>query len=381
MDEKLNILYVANSRIPTEKAHGKQIAETCQALADKGCNILLLLPARKNYITENIFDFYGLRRNFAVKKLTCLDLLFLPFGKSLFFFIQSVTFALSTIFFCLWTNKKFDIVYTRDLLLAGLLSFGRRAIFVEIHDFPAKSTFIHHMMWRKVKGIIVISQGLKEELVKQGITDEKILVARDGVRLEEFDIDISRKEARLRLNLDLYKKIVLYTGHLYDWKGADLLAEAATNMSLDVRIYIVGGTAEDVTNFKRKFKAPNLFIVGHRPPQEIPIWLKAADLLVLPNRADKKISSHYTSPLKLFEYMASDTPMIVSDLPSLREVVGDNEAVFFTPGNKNDLTQKIITGINNKESLTAGARLVQTTVRQYSWENRSKLIKKFILDQ
>lgn len=379
MSNRLNILYVVNSRIPTEKAHGKQIVETCQALADQDCSVLLLLPARVNYIKDSLFDFYRVRQNFTVKRLPCLDLLWLSFSKSFFFFIQSATFTLSAIFFYLWTNKKFNVIYTRDLLLAGLLSFGRRPTFVEIHDLPAGSTFFHRMIWKRAKGLIVISRGLQEELIRQGVSENKILISRDGVRLEEFDISISKEEARLRLNLDPYKKIVLYTGHLYDWKGADLLAEASASLPLDVQVYVVGGTVEDVSSFKERFNSPNLFITGYHPPSEIPMWLKAADLLVLPNRADKKISSHYTSPLKLFEYMASNTPIIVSDLPSLREVVTENEVFFFEPDHPQNLVRVILTILSEPNLYLQRGSNARNIAEKYTWNKRGEQITRWLL--
>ena len=77
--------------------------------------------------------------------------------------------------------------------------------------------------------------------------------------------------------------------------------------------------------------------------------------------------------------MVSGSPIIASDLPSIREVLDSKEAVFFTPDDSLDLRQKIITSINNQASLLERARLAQAKVGQYSWENRGKLIRRFIL--
>ena len=73
----------------------------------------------------------------------------------------------------------------------------------------------------------------------------------------------------------------------------------------------------------------------------MPYWLKSADVLVLPNKKGEKISERYTSPLKLFEYMASGRPMIVSDLSSLREIVSAETAMFVEPNDP----QALVSGI------------------------------------
>ena len=60
----------------------------------------------------------------------------------------------------------------------------------------------------------------------------------------------------------------------------------------------------------------------------MPLYLAAADVGVVPNRSQPAISARYTSPLKVFETMAVGLPLVASDLPSLREVLGDDEAVL-----------------------------------------------------
>lgn len=373
----MKIIYFANSRLPTEKAHGIQIMETCQALAKEGVDLKLILPRRFNIIKKDIFNFYGLPKNFTIRKIACLDLMFLPIGKKLTFLIESISFALSSWWYIVKLKKQYDALYTRDFIIATLGLFGK-SFFYEIHTLPRKIKWWHKLVWRKCQGFIVISETLRNELVQEGIESNKIIVARDGVDIEKFDIKINKKEARNKLKLAKNKQIVVYTGHLYLWKGADLLAEASSKISPDVDVYLVGGTAKDVVNFKTKYKFSNLHIVEHQSVEKIPLWLKAADLLILPNSAKEKISSHYTSPLKLFEYMASGSPIIASDLPSIKEILTEDEAIFFTPDNKNDLVKKINISLNKLDQLNVKAKLAFEKVKQYSWQKRAELIKKML---
>jgi len=119
-------------------------------------------------------------------------------------------------------------------------------------------------------------------------------------------------------------------------------------------------------------------VVGRRPHGEIPIWLRAADVLVLPNTARENISKYYTSPVKLFEYMASGRPIVASDLPSVKALVDERMAVFFEPDNPKDLADKIHWVLENPQDAQNLALLAQEEVLRYTWDKRAGCIIEFI---
>ncbi len=378
----MKLLYIANARIPTEKAHGLQIMKMCEAFADQGIKVELIIPKRINSFKENPFSFYEVRKNFKIQKLPCLDFLWLPFFKTFSFGLESWSFAKAAAIYGFF--KKSAIFYTRDALIVFFLSFLGKPVFYEIHVVPQGGLWLHGLVWQKSSGIIAISEGIKKELVNSGINPNKILVARDAVDLAKFQILLSKEQARKELKLPVNKKIAVYTGHLYDWKGAGLLAGAAKILP-DMEIYLVGGTKDDIEKYKLKYQSSllagrqgNLKIVGWQPPQRIPLWLKAADVLVLPNSAKEKIGAEYTSPLKLFEYMASGTPIVASDVPALREVLGTKEAFFFVPDNEESLRQVIQRVFSDYGAAGARSRLAQEKVKEYTWNKRAGIILDFI---
>ena len=191
---------------------------------------------------------------------------------------------------------------------------------------------------------------------------------------------MSKEECRKKVHLPLDKKIVVYTGHLYEWKGADVLARAAALVPPYVHIYLVGGTAEDVQKFKKTYHTDNLHIVGWQLHELVPCWLEAADLLVLPNSSKEKISAQYTSPLKLFEYMASKTPMLLAKIPSIQEVVGEH-GNFFEPDNEQSLAEGIQRGLAGSDEQERMDEWVNEEIKKYSWDIRAEQIKNFIVEK
>lgn len=377
------LIYIANIRLPTEKAHGIQIMKTCEALVNEGVGVELIVPNRRNPLDGNPFSFYEVEQRFKFHRVQCVDFLAVPFFKKAGFLLESLSFCFAAKQYV--SNHSADVYYTRDLIIAFFLSRLYKTVFYEIHTLPARATFFHRRAWKWAKGIIVISDGLKTELMGRGVPENKILVARDAVDLKQFKIFESKEECRKKLGLSADKKIVVYTGHLYEWKGASILAEAAKFSPKDsnIEVYIVGGTPEDTEAFRKKYgNVDRLHIVGWRPHQEMPFWHSAADILVVPTSAKGKIGAVYTSPMKLFEYMMSQRPIVASNIPSLHEVLDDTNAFFFKPDDPVSLAEtikKVV--VNYPEAEAKAEKAYEEVVEKYSWMKRTELIKNFIFNQ
>ena len=60
----MKILYLAQIRLPTEKAHGIQIMKTCEAFAEQGAEVVLVVPSHRGDIRQDPFEYYRVKRNF-----------------------------------------------------------------------------------------------------------------------------------------------------------------------------------------------------------------------------------------------------------------------------------------------------------------------------
>lgn len=373
----MNITYIHNCRMPTEKAHGYQIAKMCEAFADNGVNVELIVPKRRNHIKDDIFTYYHTRNNFTFRYLKFIDFFSWSWlNHKIGFTLNILEFLLLTLFLKI---VKQNIIYTRSPEIAWLFGVRGYKTFFECHQLPKKKSWLFSFFIKKINTIVTISNGLKQDLADDyAYPADKILTAPDGVDLETFDIKITKQEARAQLDLPIDIKIVLYTGHLFAWKGVDTLAEASKDLSEEIRIYALGGDAKEINEFNSRNPGHRVINIPSVPRESVAIWLKAADLLVLPNSAKEKISEKYTSPLKLFEYMASGTPIIASDLPSIREILDENNSVLFKPDDAASLKNNIKTAMNI-DSITKSAQCGNNIPHEYTWFSRSKKIIKRIL--
>ncbi len=359
----MKILYLAAVRFPSEKANGIQIAKVCEAMSAAGADLTLVIPGRKTDIKENVFEYYGIREIFSIVE------------KRVPFYIRAgrIAFVLSQVLFGLRTlslSRSVNVVISQDewVLLWHLLR-GRTCVY-EVHN--GRSNLAAHYVTTRSALLVANSQGTKSFYITEGIPAEKIMVFPNGVDVGRFRIPESKMEARRKLSLPIDKKLILYTGHLFDWKGADTLAKAARHLADDTLVVFVGGTGEDVKSFKARFAHDKVMILGHRPNNEMPLFLCAADVLVLPNNKIGE-SERFTSPMKLFEYLAAGKPIVASDLPSIREVLNDKNAFFFQPGDAVELAKTIQSVLQKPKEAEQKANTAKNDALQYSW-NRSQLV-------
>jgi glycosyltransferase involved in cell wall biosynthesis len=375
MDKKF--LYITNVRMPTEKAHGIQMIKMCEAFADLGVNLDFIVPRRKNSIHEDPYSYYGVKRNFKISYIWSLDLI--SVFPRLGYWLQSFSFLALVVCMFLFSSRKDKIIYTREVNIAFIFNFLGFYTAYESHRILLKKKLFFAMA-RKLPRIIANSEGTANEFISHGFSH--VLPLPNGVDLSEFKINASKEELRNRLSFPVYKKIVLYTGNFYDWKGTDTLVEAARlSTSGDPVFIFVGGSDKEVEMKKKELQEKgisNVLFMGHRNRKEIPFILKSADVLVLPNSPVSEESIKYTSPVKLGEYMASGVPIVASDLPSIRAIVSDKAAVFFKPDDAEALSEsisKVLTNLELAKDISSHALL---EVEKYSWQKRASSILEFI---
>jgi glycosyltransferase involved in cell wall biosynthesis len=388
------ILCVADVRFPLERANGIQTIETCAALARRGHAVRLIVRPDTARPPRDPFEYYGIAnaQGLAIERVRVAGP---PAVRRIAFLAQALGRALAA--------GRNDLVLTRDLGFASLYLRARRrdaaALVYESHGFaptvsearPAMLTGAggasaskqrrlsrrEERVWRRADGYVTITKGLAEELQNRFGARPALAVVADGARV--------RRAAPWSFPAAGVDPVVGYSGHLYPWKGVDLLLEALVELG-GVRGLIIGGHPAEPDAARLQARAhelgldPRVVFTGLVRPGEVATRLEAADILVLPNPATA-VSVRYTSPLKLFEYLAMARPIVASDLPAFREVLTDRRnAVFFEPGSAAALARAIRTVLDDPALASAIARGAGETAHGYSWDRRAERLDALIGD-
>ena len=373
MKEPNNIFIVYNGRFPSEQAHALFVAKTAESLSLLGRSITLLCIDRKKDTPKiSAKEFFSLREEINIKYFPAPDFNRNKYFKKILFHVSNIIFGFKLRQFLRETYSVGDIIYTNDVNIIFFIK--KYTVFFELHDFPERFLWLYNYLF-SIPNKILVTNTWKEkrlhELFKE--TTTKTFVELNAVDLEKFNVQKTKLELRDQLGLDQSKKIVLYTGHLYGWKGAETLAKAAALLP-EVSFYFLGGKPNDVSSFKTKYaQFKNIHILGHQQHELIPLWQKAADVLLLPNSGTSKIARYYTSPMKLFEYMASRVPVVASDLPSVREIVDETMVYFAEPDNAQSFAKAIAGALEDGAQAEKTARAYDA-VSNHTWRARAQRI-------
>lgn len=371
----MNIIYISQNRIPSNKGYSIQIMKMCEAFVKQGVNLTLFTTRYKRDQVQDIKDVF---KNYSIKKEFEINTIVIPFlirfGK-LGHLTQGILFSIKIYF-----KNSIDrntVVYTRDWIPALLFSILGYKTYLEIHTH-------HGSLGSKIaqkfaSGIVVISNGLKQYYIEKGIDKDKIFVSPSGVDLFDFNINGNTVDIHNELGIDKDSKIVMYTGHLYDWKGIDTLVSASEIIDKNTYIVCIGGTDHDLQKYiSINNLNKNIKFIGNKPFNVIADYMRSADTFIIPNSKKSLISKSFTSPLKLFTYMAMQKPIIASDLPSIREILDDSMAYYYEPDDINSCIQAIKSSfINTKESNKKVEKSYEE-VKKYSWSNRAIRLLAFL---
>lgn len=375
------LLLVANARMPSQRAQSLQVAQCAAAYERAGAPTTLLHAKRRDtqpMAAGALMDHYDVPAGSRprVEALDCVDridsvprrLQYVPAR------VQELTFARSAARRVRQAPPEARVL-CREIDAAYQLR-GRRGVFLEIHRVPGGHK---RRQWlakvaRRAAGFVAISSGVAEDLLEAGVDEESILVEHDGFQPERFRDLPSKDQARAELELDPAAFVVVYTGGLLGWKGVEVLVDAARLLP-KLQFVIAGGMDADVVRLRAYAEGlANVRIDGFQAPRRVPLYLAAGDLGVVPNRAKPAISSRYTSPLKVFESMAVGLPMVVSDLLSLRDVLGPKEARFVPPEDPAALARKLLELAGDEPARLALRERLLQRAQDHTWDARAARI-------
>ena len=372
--KKLNIVYIARSIIPSRTANSVNVMKMCSAFASLGHKVTLLAPFTKKLEEKgvnDIYEFYGVAKNFEIKKLFSPNIKFLK--KKIYSFR------------CLNQVKKIkpDLVYGRDDIFAFYLTqkAGYKTIFERHDNFIDDKYRLDESIFKKfIKEnvnnykLITNTQKLKEYYYKEyNLKFEHVHVASSATDVpKDFDtIPDNCEKFRNTFNVG-------YIGKLAKMRGIEIIIKLAQNLP-DMYFHIVGGNENDILHWKNESgDINNIVFHGFINPKETYKYRNLCDVLLAPYiNADELFD--YMSPIKTFEYMASKTPMICSDSKIIRETINENCSILVENNDINswiNALQKLYNDLEFRKKLIEEA--YQYCLENFTYQARCKKVLDFI---
>jgi glycosyltransferase involved in cell wall biosynthesis len=379
----VTVLYFADTRFPIERANGAQTMATCRALAERGHDVTLVVRPDTAPAPRDPFAFYGATRP---ERMTIRTIGGAPGThlRRLRFLVEAAATA----------SGSAGVIVTRDLGLAAFLLRaplpGRMRLVYESHGIadvvsgempillgrpdlvpsPSKLRRLarrEELVWRRASAYVTITHALADDLRARFGPRPDVHVVPDGGPACS-DAPAPRPGSP--------RVIVGYAGHLYPWKGVDVLMQALATLP-DVEGLVIGGHAAEKDLARVQSLAASLGLAdrvtftGQIPPADVARRLADASVLVLPN-TPSVISERYTSPLKLFEYLATGRPIVASDLPSIREVLTHEHTALLVPAGDAAALAAAIRRVVDDQALAGRlASNARDLAPLYSWDARA----------
>lgn len=362
----MRILYLSLSYIPSRRASSVQVMKMCAALARAGHEVVLVA---KRGEPDGIDDHahYHVEPSFEIKKLAR------PRRRG-----GGLVYTAGLGAELVRRRSRADLVYCRDPIGALLACELRMPVVFESHGIP-QATWLRRVTARVAAsrhtlGVVAITEALRHDLIAAGMVDPaRVVVAPDAC-----DPPRERVQRRMRSS----PPVVGYVGSLYPGRGIEVVLGLARELS-DVRFRLVGGSEPDLARWRATGVPANVELLGFRPQAELPALYRAMDVVVMPYARDGVVgetrstdTSRWTSPMKMFEYMASGVAIVSSDLPVLHEVLRDGANALLVPPDDLGAWRRAIERLLADDDLRF--RLATTAqdelVRNYTWDGRAATV-------
>ena len=277
------------------------------------------------------------------------------------------------------------IFYCREPLLAfWLICFSRRfrkCFFYECHSLHRFTPLLYKIIFRFTRGIIVTTAS-KKIVIESWRIQAPILVEPNAIDLNRFAaMPADKNEARILLNLPRDKTILLYIGGFIPDRGIYTLLEAARQNTHENWYFLfAGGTEDQQKALAHELRHDHIHARGRIPYEEVPVYLAAADvLLAAPSKKYDPLKKYlHGSPLKIPEYMHAERPIVITDLPMIREWVSEHEVFFFEPDNAADLLRAVERVFTDPVATEAKVKRAKSKVLRHTWQQRAERIVSFI---
>jgi glycosyltransferase involved in cell wall biosynthesis len=383
-------IFFTRNELPQPQAHLVQVAHSANAAANLGYPTVLVFihkgisslnpvewisPFRPRQPPENLIQFYNLQDKLKIAPLPIPWPIDRIKGK-----LTNSSTIVSKYYFPFHILPVTKLVHTRDWnFVKAAIKQGIPAIY-EHHHHDSKQfepEIVHNPLFQIA---VTVADPVRESMIQNGMPPEKVIKLHNGFNHLFLVRQPEAGEAwRNRLLVDGRQHLVVYSGALHRFKGVDLLIDVAKELP-QIQFAIAGGDAAQVQAYQQQAKekqTQNVKFLGYLPQNQLASLLQAADILAHPHCSGE--AATFTSPLKLFDYMASGTPIVATEIPPLMEFKSSKAiAGWCPPDNPIQFAQCLEQVLETHPRKLKGYSDSLEFVLQFSWENRAKKILSYV---
>jgi len=250
---------------------------------------------------------------------------------------------------------------------------------IPFKPFQPIGRILESRILKQADRVLVINDKLKEYVIKMGTPAKRTQVLRAGIDIEQFSPEENGSAVRKRYGLRKDDTVLFFMGWLYNFSGLKEVAlQLAKTRDSKLKLLIVGeGDAYDeLKQIQQKYGLQDrLILTGKKPYQEIPAFIAASDICLLPAYPAEKIMQDIV-PIKMYEYMAMAKPVVSTRLPGvMREFGEDNGVVYISQ--PEEAVKKAGELIRDGSLKKLGAR-ARRFVERYSWDSITDEFEKIL---
>lgn len=365
MHRFVKILLTFENQLPNPEADAEVFVNTAKSLVPLAGQCRMHVPVLNQAVRDDLRKALGMDIVAAVAPLRPAWLRHLCCGLTLVF---------------RRAFREADLIYTRNLWIAWLaLVFGQRVVFDHYrpwaHQIPPLRLWICRIL-NHPRFLLHIchSEYTRQKYLDLGIPEQRLECVHNGYDPERLGTPVDLALAKESTGIEPDRITVVYTGRVNHRKGLELVISAARRLP-DILFIFVGSYGEGSVERLAK-EVSNVRLVPWQPESELPKYMFAADMLLIPPSSRPLLQYGTTVlPLKLFLYLACGRPIIAGDTPDVREVLSHGRNAYLCRPDSTESLVAAIQAVATDQDL--GKALAAAALRDshgLTWEARGRRI-------
>jgi glycosyltransferase involved in cell wall biosynthesis len=372
----MRLIYPLMWSRPDRKACREQSVNTAAALARRGVAVTLLMPRGPEdpaLTPADLRGYFGVEGDFRLVQRPSRWA-----GEAL---VRTL----------MWLRQVYrdpelagaDLLYSR---IPAMLALGARAPLPFATDhyrpWPDDLPAIRPLIRRSARsplclGLVLHSAFAAASYARAGVDPAKILVAHNGAEPRRMGPPADKAAARAALGLPADRFIAAYAGRINAQKGLDQIL-ALADLRPEALFLLIGSEGEGAIEAEAAAR-PNVRILPWQAPADLPAWLHAADILLIPpSRAPLDQYRNCVLPLKLFSYLAAGRPVLAPVAPDTAELLVDGDTALLVPPGDPEAAAAALDRLRDPALAARLGANAYARSAELTWDSRAEKIHLFL---